>query len=205
MKFPFPKRNLYLNIPNYISFLRVALIPIIIIMMAFQQPVDSPKFHPVLAYCSAFLFVLAGISDLFDGWAARKMQIVGTFGKFLDPVADKLIHMAVMIMLIPLQELPAWLVILFLVRELSITALRSIAAGEGMILAADVWGKKKTALLNIALTCFLLPAKFVYLNTRTVGWVVLIMALVVSLGSGYNYVLQFMKHVQSKEGKSSQF
>lgn len=203
MKFPFPKRNLYLNIPNYISFLRVAIIPVLMGMMAFQYPSSSSQFHPVLGYFSAFLFVLAGISDLFDGYLARRMQISSSFGKFLDPVADKLIHMAVMIMLIPLGELPAWLVILFLTRELSITALRSIAAGEGMILAADVWGKKKTALLNIALTCFLLPPSFIYLNTRSVGWVVLMMSLVVSLGSGYNYVIQFMKHVQSREGKNA--
>ncbi len=201
MKFPFPKRNLYLNIPNYISFFRVAIIPVVVILMSFQNPLSSQKFHPVLGYLTAFLFVLAAISDLFDGWAARKMGIVGTFGKFLDPVADKLIHMAVMIMLIPLQELPAWMVVLFLVRELSVTALRSIAASEGMILAADVWGKKKTALLNVALTCFLLPAKFFYLNTRSVGWVLLLVTLVVSLGSGYNYVIQFMNHVQKREGK----
>ena len=201
MKFPFPKRNLYLNIPNYISFLRVAIIPVLMVLMAFQTPSTSPQFHPILGYFSAFLFVLAGISDLFDGYLARRMNIVGTFGKFLDPVADKLIHMAVMIMLIPLAELPAWLVVLFLVRELSITALRSIAAGEGMILAADIWGKKKTALLNIALTCFLLPPTFLYLNTRGVGWVVLTMALVVSLGSGVNYIIQFMKHVQKREGQ----
>ncbi len=202
MKFPFPKRNLYLNIPNYISFLRVAIIPVLMVMMAFQYPSSSPQFHPVLGYLSAFLFVLAGISDLFDGYLARRMQISSSFGKFLDPVADKLIHMAVMIMLIPLGELPAWLVILFLMRELSITALRSIAAGEGMILAADVWGKKKTALLNIALTCFLLPPHFIFLNSRSVGWVVLMMSLVVSLGSGCNYVIQFMKHVQKREGKA---
>lgn len=203
MKFPLPKRNLYLNIPNYISFFRVVIIPVVVVLMAFQNPLNSGKFHPVLGYFAALLFVLAAISDLFDGWAARKMQIVGTFGKFLDPVADKLIHMAVMIMLIPLQELPAWIVVLFLVRELSITALRSIAAGEGMILAADIWGKKKTALLNVALTCFLLPSTFLALNTRSVGWVVLLMALVVSLGSGYNYVIQFMKHVQKREGKTN--
>lgn len=201
MKFPLPTRNLYLNIPNYISFFRVAIIPVVVVMMAFQNPSSSSHFHPILGIVTAFLFVLAAISDLFDGWAARKMQIVGTFGKFLDPVADKLIHMSVMIMLIPLGELQAWLVIIFLARELAITALRGIAAGEGMILAADVWGKKKTALLNVSLTCFLLPLKFIFLNTRAVGWAVLMMALAMSLGSGYNYVVQFMKHVQKREGK----
>ncbi len=201
MKFPFPKRNLYFNIPNYISFFRVAIIPVVMLLMGLQNPLSSQKFHPILGCITALLFVLAAISDLFDGWAARKMQIVGTFGKFLDPVADKLIHMAVLIMLIPLQELPAWMVVLFLFRELSITALRSIAAGEGMIMAADVWGKKKTALLNVALTCFLLPPHFLYLNARAVGWVVLSMALVLSLGSGYNYVVQFLSHVQRREGK----
>ncbi len=198
MKFPLPKRNVYLNVPNYISFARVIFIPVIVLLMAFQGPLGSGEFSVALGYFAAFFFVLAGISDLFDGYAARKMGLSsGVFGKFLDPIADKLLHMAVMIMLIPLHELPAWIVILFLAREFSVTALRGIAAGEGVILPADIWGKKKTALLNVALTCFLLPPVFIGASTRPIGWVVIIMALVVSWGSGVNYFFQFFSKIKN--------
>ncbi len=199
MQFPFPKRNLYLNIPNYFSFLRVVCIPLVMILLGLQQPISSPHYHPVLAKVAAFFFVLAGISDLVDGFFARRMKISSVFGKFLDPLADKLLHMAVFIMLIPLNELPAWLVVIFLFRELTITALRGIAMAEGVVLAADVWGKKKTALLNVALTCFLLPPVFMGAQSRPVGWVVLMMALVVSLASGVNYFRHFLNEVLEKK------
>ncbi len=186
-------RSAYFNLPNSVSFMRVALIPVVVILMAFQEPPTSSYFHIWLGYLVAFFFVVTGISDLVDGYYARKMGLSTVFGKFIDPLADKLIHMAVMVMLIPLGEIPAWLVVLFLFREFTITALRSVAAAEGVVMAADVWGKKKTALLNVALTCFLLPPSFLGLNSRSVGWVVLMMALFVSLFSGINYCRKFFK------------
>lgn len=193
------RRDLYLSLPNYLSYVRVLLIPIVMILIGLQAPVGSDSYRPVLGYWAAGLFVLTGISDLFDGYLARRMKLTSVFGKFLDPLADKLMHMAVMIMLIPLGEIPAWLVFIFLFRELAVTGLRGMAAGEGFVMAADVWGKKKTALLNVALTCFLLPPLFIVLNTRFVGWVVLWMALIVSLGSGVNYFLSFFSKILSKE------
>lgn len=199
MKFSLPTKNLYLNIPNYFSFARILFVPLVMLFLAFQAPLHSEKFSNVLAYLSAFFFIMAGISDLFDGYFARKMNIVGMFGKLLDPLADKLMHMAVMVMLIPLQELPAWLVIVFLFREITITALRSVALEDGIVMAADYWGKKKTALLNCSLSCFLLPERFLWADSRTVGWVVLMMALVVSLGSGYNYLKNYFIPILEKK------
>ncbi len=188
MKFSLPTKNVYLNIPNYFSFARIVFIPLVMLFLAFQYPLHSGKFSSTLSYLAAFFFILAGISDLFDGYFARRMNITGVFGKLIDPLADKLMHMAVMVMLIPLQELPAWLVVLFLFREITITALRSVALEDGVVMAADYWGKKKTALLNCGLSCFILPERFLWADSRVVGWIVLTMALLVSLGSGYNYL-----------------
>lgn len=193
------KRDQYLNIANYFTFARVALIPIVMLLMGFQEPHENSNFHPVLAYFTALFFVLSGISDLIDGYFARRMKVVSTFGKLLDPLADKLMVMAVFIMLIPLKEVPAWIVVVFLFREITITALRGVAATEGIVIAADVWGKKKTALQNVTLTCFLLPPVFLTMNSRVVGWFFLILALIVSLGSGINYSVKFFKDVFKKE------
>lgn len=194
-----PTRNYYLNIPNYISFLRVALIPVVLILIASQGPLGSEKYRISTAYLAAALFVISGISDLVDGYLARRMKLTSVFGKFLDPLADKLMILSVMIMLIPKGELPAWVAVVFLIREFSITALRSVAAGEGTIIPADAWGKKKTALQNVALTCFLLPPRFMGADSRAVGWIILILALIVGLFSGVNYVVGFFKQVLDKK------
>jgi CDP-diacylglycerol--glycerol-3-phosphate 3-phosphatidyltransferase len=112
--------------------------------------------------------------------------------------------MAVFIMLIPKGEIPAWLVFVFLFREISVTALRGIAIAEGVMIPADVWGKKKTALLNAALTCFLLPPLFLgRVDSRVVGWFTLGLALVVSVGSGIHYFLNFFHEALENKRKSN--
>lgn len=203
MTSPRSRRDIYLSLPNFLSYVRVVLIPLVMVLIGLQSPVSSPKYNPTLAYVAAIVFVLTGITDLFDGYLARRMKLTSVFGKFVDPLADKLIHMAVFIMLIPLGEIPAWLVVVFLFREISVTALRGIAIGEGVVIPADVWGKKKTALLNIALTCFLLPPMFLGLiNSRVVGWFSLGLALVVSVGSGIHYFLNFFHEALENKKKS---
>lgn len=193
----------YLNLANGITFARLGLTPLLALLLAFQAPADSPHFHISLSYATSLLFVLCALSDLFDGYLARKYGIVTNFGKFLDPLADKLSVMVVFIMLIPFRELPAWLVLIFLSREMVITGLRGIAAAEGVVLAADRWGKKKTALQNVALTCFLLPPSFLGFSTRSTGWFFLSLALLVSLGSGLNYCYQFFSSSKKRERKSN--
>ncbi|MFO1520362.1 MAG: CDP-diacylglycerol--glycerol-3-phosphate 3-phosphatidyltransferase [bacterium] len=191
MKSSLSERKTYLNVPNYFSFARVVLVPVVLVLLIFQGPVGSDHYKVSLAYFSALFFVLAGISDLFDGYFARRMKITSFFGKFLDPLADKLMIVTVLVMLIPLGEIPAWLVVLFILREIAITGLRGVAVGEGIVIGADAWGKKKTALQNVALTCFLLPPVFVGLHSRFIGWIVLAMAFALSLFSGLNYIYRF--------------
>ena len=123
------------NLPNSLTLFRVACIPVLVILLFFPNKLTS--------FLAALVFALASISDLLDGFLARRRQLVTTFGKFLDPLADKLIVSAALIMLIPLDRAPAWMVVVIVGRELAITGLRSMAVSEGKVISADELGKKK--------------------------------------------------------------
>lgn len=140
-------KNEILNLPNMLTMVRIALIPVVCVFLAFETPVAC------LIACG--LFVIASLTDLVDGYLARSRGLVTMTGKLLDPLADKLIVMASLLMLVELEWFPAWLVIVVLARELAITGLRSIATGEGIVIAAGKGGKYKTAFQLTGL-CFLI-------------------------------------------------
>ena len=112
---------------------------------------------------------MAGATDFLDGYLARRHSQVSRFGKFLDPLADKLLVSAALIMLIPLGRVPAWMAVLIVGRELTVTGLRGLAAAEGIILAADRWGKAKTALQMAALTALIFHYPFLSINFQSLG------------------------------------
>lgn len=186
------------NLPNILTLLRIAVIPLIMVLMYLQGLGYSQTTNLVLGYVAAFLFLAAAISDLVDGYFARKYNMVSLIGKMIDPMADKLVHMAVMVMFIPLGVIPAWLVVVHLFREILITGIRSVAAGYNVIMAADSLGKKKTVFLNCALTAFLLGNTFLGISSYTFGWFCLIVATVLSLISGYQYLVVFYEKVIKK-------
>lgn len=130
------RQDIY-NLPNILTMFRIALIPVVMYFVYEGTPLSC--------FLATMLFVVASITDWFDGYIARKQNLVSLTGKFLDPLADKLLVMATLVMLLPLGRIPAWLVILILAREFTITGLRSMAAGEGMIISASDGGKFKTA------------------------------------------------------------
>lgn len=183
------------NLPNILTLLRIAVIPLIMVLMHLQGRGYSQTTNLVLGYVAAFFFLAAAISDLVDGYFARKYNMVSLIGKLIDPMADKLVHMAVMVMFIPLGVIPAWLVVLHLFREISITGIRSVAAGYNVIMSADSLGKKKTVFLNCALTAFLLGKTFLGISSYTFGWFCLIVATVLSLISGCQYLVVFYNKV----------
>jgi CDP-diacylglycerol---glycerol-3-phosphate 3-phosphatidyltransferase len=127
----------FFNLPNMLTMFRILVIPVVLVFISHESPVNS--------FVAACLFALAAITDFFDGWLARSRGLTTVLGKFLDPLADKLIVTSTLVMLVPLGRIPAWLVVLLLARELSITGLRSIASNEGMVIAANQGGKWKTA------------------------------------------------------------
>ncbi|MCK4535624.1 MAG: CDP-diacylglycerol--glycerol-3-phosphate 3-phosphatidyltransferase, partial [Desulfuromonadales bacterium] len=118
-----------LNLPNLLTLTRIAAVPIVVVLLLFDSRIAG--------MWAASIFGAAAATDFIDGWLARKWGVETVLGKFLDPLADKLIVMAALIMLIPLDRVPAWAVFIILAREMVITGLRSIASSEGIVIAAS--------------------------------------------------------------------
>ena len=184
------------NVPNLVTFSRIAVIPLIVWLLYIQGPDKTDVQNQILGAWTAFFFILAGVSDLIDGYYARKYGIVSILGKFMDPTADKLIHMAVMVMLIPLGHFPAWLVVVVLFREIAISGLRTVAAAEGIHLSARDWGKKKMVWLTCGLSGLIIyyPIPVLNISAYSFGWVCICVGLVYSFLSAGEYLYLFFKH-----------
>ncbi len=144
-------------------------------------------------------FMVACLSDFFDGYLARKHDITTKLGKFLDPLADKLIVMAVLLMLaaMPRQpRVPAWLAVVVIGRELAVTGLRAIASGEGIVLAAEELGKYKTIYQMFALTGLLMHYRFFGVDWYAGGMYFLVIATALSLWSGVEYHVKVFRAVR---------
>lgn len=184
------------NIPNLLTLFRVFLIPIICLFIYFGDPVSG--------LIAVVLFGVASITDWLDGYIARKQNLVSMTGKFLDPLADKLLVMAALIMLIPLGRLPAWIVIVIIAREMTITGLRAMAAGEGMIIAAGEGGKFKTAFQMTGLLVLIIHYTYeinflffsVKINFHLVGFWLLAISVFFSLWSAWEYFYGFLKAIE---------
>src|SRR4051812_6882667 len=124
------------NVPNMLTVARMLIIPLFV-----WFTYDADPWYSLMA---ALLFVIASVTDIIDGWLARKMNVVTVVGKFMDPLADKLIVMAALVMMVRLGRMPAWIVIVLLSREFIVTGLRQVAASEGLVIAAGQEGKWKT-------------------------------------------------------------
>ena len=189
------KKGEYFNLPNYLTLGRVLLIPVVLILLAQIRPDATEEHNVSMGIAAALVFILAGVSDLVDGYYARKYEINSVFGKYFDPLADKLLILAVMVMLIPLGRLEAWIVILFMVREISITALRGMASSEKIVLPADYWGKKKAATQTIGLIGLMVYYPVLGLDFFRMGEILIYVALVIAVGSGINYIVQFIRAI----------
>ena len=168
-----------MNLPNKITLLRIILIPvfIVVLMMGYY-------------YISAGIFIFAALSDALDGYLARKMNLVTNFGKIMDPLADKLLVFSALICMVQLGDIPAWMVIVILARELTITSLRSIAASEGIVIAAGLSGKIKTVLQMVAIPLLLLKNwPFVYIGI-SMDQILLWAAVVMTVYSGVEYIVK---------------
>lgn len=188
-----------MNTPNKLTVVRVALVPIFLIFVF----IDSIPGHFLWAF---FVFVLASITDFFDGYLARKHDLVTDFGKFMDPLADKVLVISALIALVQLQVISAIVVILIITREFMVTSIRLIAAGKGKVIAADIFGKLKTVSSILTISLILLVLGCVELQViSSIGiWMVVINICVwimtfLTILSGINYVWQnkdFIKTAQ---------
>ncbi|NUO51992.1 MAG: CDP-diacylglycerol--glycerol-3-phosphate 3-phosphatidyltransferase, partial [Polyangiaceae bacterium] len=136
------------NLPNLLTFARIIMIPAVLVLLNRGTPRDC--------IYAAIVYALAAITDALDGYLARRQGLVSVLGKFLDPLADKLIVAATLVWLVSMGRIPAWAVALLISREITITALRSIASTEGLVIAAGDGGKSKTALQMIGIICLII-------------------------------------------------
>ena len=174
-----------MNLPNKLTMLRILMIPV---FMFFVEMESIPN-HMLWAFA---IFVLASLTDLLDGKIARKYNLITDFGKFMDPLADKILVTSAMVYFIPLGLAPAWVVILILTREFLVTSLRLIASTKGIVIAADKWGKYKTATTMVWL-CFSLLFESIILSGNSpvmygIHVALMILSLVLTWISGGNYL-----------------
>ena len=183
------------NLPNILTLLRIALIPVMALILL------SPSRDA--GFWAAAVFAVASVTDWLDGYLARRMRIVTTFGKFLDPIADKLIVMAALIMILPFGRVPAWIVLIILGREIVITGLRGIASTEGIVIPASDLGKFKTIFQIVAILGLLLhydyhwffavDNPYLYVNMHNIGMFYLWIAFVLTVWSGIDYLHKFVR------------
>lgn len=178
-----------MNLPNKLTVLRILMVPFFVFFMLTDVGGAANKWIALALFC------VASLTDLLDGKIARKYNLVTDFGKFMDPLADKILVTAALIYFIPLGLAPAWIVILILAREFLVTSLRLIASGKGIVIAADKWGKYKTATTMVWICYALLMTNFI--DTMSIGMqsvctgihiALMILSLALTLLSGFNYL-----------------
>ncbi|MCW8859625.1 MAG: CDP-diacylglycerol--glycerol-3-phosphate 3-phosphatidyltransferase [Deltaproteobacteria bacterium] len=184
-----------LNLPNILTLSRIAAVPLVVILLLFESRQNC--------LWAAVIFTAAAMTDWLDGYLARKWGVVTVLGKFLDPLADKLIVMAALIMLIPLDRVPAWAVFVILARELIVSGIRSIASTEGIVIAASDLGKYKTIFQMVAIVGLLLHYRyhwffgiefdFLYPSLHNAGLFIFYISLFLTVWSGADYFLKFFK------------
>lgn len=187
----FSRQNL-INLPNVLTYLRIAIIPLILFFLA--PPVSGKSYN-----FAFFLYVLASITDYLDGILARRHNQVTSVGKLLDPLADKLLTSAVLIMLIPSGKVQAWLVFLIIGREITITGLRSIAASKGLILYASRTGKNKLISQTVGLLFLLLYVPKIGFLLDFIGVFFLWVSVILGYWSAIAYFVYFYKEVTRQE------
>jgi CDP-diacylglycerol--glycerol-3-phosphate 3-phosphatidyltransferase len=177
------------QLPNIITVSRIFAVPIIIVLMLWDDRLGG--------YWSALVFVLASLTDYFDGKYARQFNVVSNFGKFMDPIADKILVTSTLIMMIPSGRLGAVMVIIILSRDTLISGLRSIAATENMIISAGAMGKWKTAIQMVAIPAVLVREPFWGIPLYEIGYWTLWASVALSVVSGAEYVIKYARGSQA--------
>jgi len=192
-----------LNLPNMLTLARIVVIPLAVYLLALRTPTAS--------LWAGTIFGLASATDYFDGYLARKLNLVSLTGKFLDPLADKLMVAATLIQLTAMGWIEPWIPILLLSRELAVQGLRQIASGEGMVIAAGQGGKWKTAFQLIGLIGLLSHYTYTInfgltitdINLHRVGWWMLVLSIAFSLYSGAEYFVKFLAAIDARSETGS--
>ena len=162
-----------MNLPNKLTTLRVIMIPFFVFFLLCQNG-ENRTFRMI----ALALFIIASLTDLLDGKIARKYNLVTNFGKFMDPLADKLLVCSALICLIELNALPAWMVIIIISREFIISGFRLIASDNGVVIAASYWGKFKTTFQMVSVVLLILDIQALAFVTTICVWIALLLTIV---------------------------
>lgn len=176
-----------MNIANKLTTLRLVLIPVLAFLMMFL---------PEGSWWPLIVFSIAAITDFFDGYFARKYDLVTTFGKFVDPLADKMLTITAYLFLIP--RIPAWVVWIVVLREITISGFRILAASEGVTIAASIWGKAKTVTQFITIILYLMNQEFLSKFPLPIGEFFLYLSTILTLFSLVDYIWK-SRHVLNLE------
>ena len=161
-----------MNLPNKLTILRVILIPFFVFFLI------SPFFDGYGNYIALAIFIIASLTDMADGKIARKYNLVTNFGKFMDPLADKLLVCSAMICLIQTGQLAAWIVVIIIAREFIISGFRLIASDNGVVIAASYWGKFKTTFQMVMICLMIANFPQLQILTNIIMWIALILTVV---------------------------
>lgn len=187
------------NLPNGITLARIASIPVFLLFTWYESRVNS--------LVAALIFIVSGATDFLDGWLARRRGLVTVIGKFIDPLADKLVVVSALIMLVHLGRVAAWVVIVIMAREFIITGLRAVASSEGIFIAPSQEGKYKTTLQIAAIAFLLLHYRYtvdfavatVVVDANSAGTLLLYLSLGFSLWSATRYLVDFIRAVYRRD------
>ncbi|MEK6683596.1 MAG: CDP-diacylglycerol--glycerol-3-phosphate 3-phosphatidyltransferase [Nitrospirota bacterium] len=182
-----------MNLPNLVTLLRIFLVPVFILV--FLTPTASRSL------AAAVIFLFAALTDLMDGYLARQWGQITKLGKFLDPIADKLLVLAALILLVDFQRVSSWLAIVIIGRELAMTGLRAIASSSGIVIAADEAGKYKMAIQTISIVLLILGYKVGTINFHVWGTFLLWISMVLAILSGVQSFMKFLSQINSERMK----
>ena len=171
-----------MNLPNKLTIMRVILIPFFVFFLL------SPYFPAYGNYIAVAIFIVASLTDMLDGKIARKYNLVTNFGKFMDPLADKLLVCSAMICLIELDRLAAWIVIVIIAREFIISGFRLVASDNGVVIAASYWGKFKTTFQMLMVIVLILDIQMPFF--QILGTVLTSVALILTVVSLIDYIVK---------------
>ena len=171
-----------MNLPNKLTTFRVILIPFFVFFML------APNMTGINHYIAAAIFIVASLTDLLDGKIARKYNLVTNFGKFMDPLADKLLVCSAMIRLIQTGQLAAWIVVIIIAREFIISGFRLIASDNGVVIAASYWGKFKTTFQMLMVIVLILNFQMSFF--QILGMILTYVALILTVVSLIDYIVK---------------
>ncbi len=162
-----------MNLPNKLTVLRVCMIPFFVVMLMLNGGENQ-----TYRYIAAVIFIVASLTDMLDGKIARKYNLVTNFGKFMDPLADKLLVCSALICLVDLKQLPAWMVIVIISREFIISGFRLVASDNGIVIAASYWGKFKTTFQMISVILLIVRIPALAVLTQICVWIALALTVI---------------------------